>query len=163
MNILKTRKITKEDFQKLDELNLIFITNPGRMGDEDGITFVIKNGVELTIYRIDGLMYFKDNEESNITIEDVAKQFPKWYMTWKNSDKESYKDKYNYLYMGFGNGLSIDNCIYMEYEPYLSNLVEKYLEKNSNEEKESLKCSAIFNVWEKALVEMANDKKMIIN
>lgn len=28
-------KITKEEFEKLDEKNLIFITNPGRMGDTD--------------------------------------------------------------------------------------------------------------------------------
>ena len=35
----------------------MFITNPGRMGDEDGIAFIIKRGNEFTIYRVDGLMY----------------------------------------------------------------------------------------------------------
>jgi hypothetical protein len=36
-------KITKEEFEKLDEKNLIFITNPGRMGDIDGSNFIINN------------------------------------------------------------------------------------------------------------------------
>lgn len=27
-------KITKEEFEKLDEKNLIFITNPGQIGDK---------------------------------------------------------------------------------------------------------------------------------
>ena len=37
-------KITKEEFEKLDEKNLIFITNPGRMGDTDGSNFIVKIG-----------------------------------------------------------------------------------------------------------------------
>ena len=160
MNGFKTNKITKKDFLALNEDDVMFITNPGRMGDEDGTTFVIKNGGLFTVYRIDGWMYpSKDEkEEYKISLDDVAKQFPKWYETWKNSNKEDYQGKYKYLYMGFGNGLSVDNSIYNEFEPYLNSLVEKYLNKKSKEEKESLKYAAIFDTWEKALIEMLKDK-----
>ena len=91
MNEIEVNKISKSEFIKLNEKNLMFITNPGRMGDEDGSTFIIKHGNE-----------------------------------------EEYKGKYKYLYMGFGNGLSIDNSIYSEFEPYLNNKVilnHKLLEK----------------------------------
>ena len=43
MHSLKINKILKPDFLKLEEESIMFITNPGRMGDEDGITFVVKN------------------------------------------------------------------------------------------------------------------------
>lgn len=36
-------KITKEEFEKLDEKNLIFITNSGRMCDTDESNFIINN------------------------------------------------------------------------------------------------------------------------
>ena len=64
--------------------------------------------------------------------------------------------------MGFGNGLSIDNSIYNEFQPYLDDLVKKYLEDNNNEENESLKYSIIFNVWNEAFMKMANDKGYIL-
>ena len=35
-------KISSDDFFKINEDDLMFITNPGRMGDEDGSTFVVK-------------------------------------------------------------------------------------------------------------------------
>ena len=157
MNHLKPNKITKEEFLKLKEENLMFITNPGRMGDEDGTTFVIKEGDQYKLYRIDGWMY--PSKEDNITLSDTEKQFPKWYETWEHSTDKDYKGKYQYLYMGFGNGLSVDQSIYKEYEPYLNQLVEKYLEGNTEEEKESLKYAAIYNVWEQALIEMIGMNK----
>ena len=162
MDITTYNKISKLDFTKLNEDDLMFITNPGRMGDEDGTTFVIKNNNELTIYRIDGWMYPKKGETQNISLNDVLKQFPKWNETWGNSDKEDFHGKYKYLHMGFGNGLSIDNSIYDEYEPYLNRLVNEYLETKKDEDKESLKYAAVFVVWEKALINMANDKGYII-
>ena len=58
--------------------------------------------------------------------------------------------------MGFGNALCIDNSIYNEYEPYLNELINKYLEDKDDE---SYKYSTIFNVWENALMNMINDKK----
>jgi len=36
-------KISKFKLIKIDEDDLMFITNPGRMGDEDGMTFIIKD------------------------------------------------------------------------------------------------------------------------
>ncbi len=128
-------KISKEDFKKLNEDDLMFITNPGRMGDEDGSTFIIKQDNEYRIYRLDNWMYRgKDFDASNhISLDDALKQFPKWNKTWHNSDKKNYKGKYHYLYMGFGNGLSIDNSIYDEYKPFLDKRLEKYFENYSEE------------------------------
>ena len=63
MNKFETNKILKSEFVKLNENDLMFITNPGRMGDEDGSTFIIKNNNEFTIYRVDGWMYRKREEK----------------------------------------------------------------------------------------------------
>ena len=156
----KTNKISRIDFLKLKENDLMFITNPGRMGDEDGSTFIIKNGNELTIYRVDGWMYPKVNEqeEYKISMDDVKKQFPKWHDAWKHGYEKDYEGKYKYLYMGFGNGLSVDKSIYSEFEVYLNVLVEEYLKDSSEEEKDNLRNAAIFNVWEKAFINMVNAK-----
>ena len=156
----KTNKISKDDILLLSEKDVMFITNPGRMGDEDGTTFIVKNGNEFTIYRVDGWMNPSKNEV--ISMADIAKQFPKWYETWENVNNQDYKGKYRYLYMGFGNGLCIDNSIYNEYEPYLNKLIEEYLENKSEEEKVGLMYAATFNLWDDAFINMANDKKYIL-
>ena len=161
MNEFKTKKISKLEFLKLKEENLIFITNPGRMGDEDGITFITKHNNEINIYRIDGLLYPKEREKIELSLKDIRKQFPKWNKTWKNSKEKKYKGKYKYLYMGFGNGLSIDNSIYCEFEPYLKELIKKYL-KEKKDKDESLKYIAVYNVWKKAFINMSNNKGYII-
>ncbi len=157
MNKLVKNKITKEEFYKLDEKDLMFITNPGRMGDEDGVTFVIKSDNNYTIYRIDGWMYRKNINQDYISLEDVSKVFPKWRETWKNSNNENYHGKYTYLYMGFGNGLCVDNSIYNEFKPYLDREVEEYLERE--EDKEALKYAAIYNTWEDAFISMMENRK----
>lgn len=161
MDKYKENIISRIEFLELNEKDVMFITNPGRMGDEDGSTFVIKKGNEYIIYRIDGWMYPRrdTNEKELITLEDAEKQFPKWLESWKHSNEKDYNGKYTYLYMGFGNGLSTDNCIYKEYEPYLNKLVEEYLANRTEEEKETLKYSAIYSVWKKALVEMIENQK----
>ena len=82
--------------------------------------------------------------------------------TWKNWNDENYKGKYIYLYMGFGNGLSVDYSIYKDFKPYLDEEIDKYLEQYNDEEKEDYKFSAIFNVWDKALIKMSKDKNLII-
>ena len=157
--VLKVNKISKEDFFKINEKDVMFITNPGRMGDEDGSTFIIKHDNKFKIYRLDEWMYrCKDfNESEHISLDDTLKQFPKWHEAWENSTNKDYKGKYKYLYMGFGNGLSIDNSIYKEFKPYLDKKVEEYLE--SKEDKESMKYAAIFDTWEEAFLNMINDKK----
>ena len=162
INIFEPKKIDKDDFLKLKEDDVMFITNPGRMGDEDGTTFVIQNGNEFSVYRVDGWMYpsKKENSDNIITMAETANQFPKWLEAWKHGNEKDYKGKYTYIYMGFGNGLSVDNNIYEEYKPYLDKEVNKYLDKC--DEKEKMKYAAIFNVWDKAFVNMADDKEYII-
>ena len=68
------------------------------------------------------------------------------------------KGKYTYLYMGFGNGLCIDNSIYKKYKPILNKIVEESLKDKTEEEKESLKYATIFNSWQKAIVEMIKER-----
>ncbi len=159
MNEIKI--IKKEDFLKIKEDDVYFITNPGRMGDEDGITFVVKQDDKYLMYRVNGWMYPKKdiNKEDYITLNDVLKQFPKWYETWKNSNKKNYCGKYKYLYMGFGNGLCVDNRIYNDFKSYLDEEVKDYLNDYSEEEKKELKYAAIFNVWKNALIKMLNNNK----
>ncbi len=154
---MDTNRISKSDFLKLDEKDLMFITNPGRMGDEDGSTFIIKDGNSFTIYRVDGWMYGKDPE---ISLDDARKQFPEWSNTWKEG--ESSKGKYKYLYMGFGNGLCVDRSIYDEYEPYLNSIVEEHLEGKTKEDKENLKYAEVFNAWEIAFTNMIKDKQYVL-
>ena len=144
---MEANKITKDEFLKINEDDVMFITNPGRMGDEDGSTFIIRDGNEFKIYRLSGWMS-RNNGSDHISLEDAINQFPKWDEAWKNNDKENYKGKYKYIYMGFGNGLCVDNSIYNEFKPYLDEEVEEYLQDKEN--KESLKYAAIFNTWEEA-------------
>ena len=160
MNNLNITKITKEKFLNINEDDVMFITSPGRMGDEDGSTFIVKDGNEYIIYRVEGWMY--PNRENNIiTMEETAKQFPKWHETLKHYNEKDYKGKYNFLYMGFGNGLSIDNSIYDEFEPYLDDLVDEYLEESEGK-KEGLRYAAVYNVWMKAFLNMVNDKGYVL-
>lgn len=144
---MRPNSITKEEFLKLNEDNLMFITNPGRMGDEDGITFVIKEENEFTMYRVSGWMYAERTEES-ILLKDAIKVFPKWDETWKNCNNENYQGKYKYIYMGFGNGLSVDKRIYDKFKPYL----DKYLNADS-------KPVDVYKNWQKALEDMLNDNE----
>ena len=54
--------------------------------------------------------------------------------------------------MGFGNGLSIDNSIYNEFEPYLKKLVNDCLDDYS----------LVYSVWIDAFMEMVNEKGYIL-
>ena len=151
---LEINKISKEKFLNINEKDVMLITNPGRIGDEDGVTFIIKQNNGYKAYRIEGWMYnsIDYNKDDYISLEDTQKQFPKWYKTWKNN----YKGKYKYLYMGFGNGLSIDNSIYNKYKPYLDKKVKEYSETKTNEE--NIKYVAIYNVWKEAFLNMINNR-----
>ena len=66
-NELKLNKISKTAFLKINEDDIMFITNPGRMGDEDGSTFIIRDGDNFISYRIDGWMYGNRNEKDFIS------------------------------------------------------------------------------------------------
>ena len=158
----KTNKILKEDFLKLNENDVMFITNPGRMGDEDGITFVIKKDKELIVYRLDGWMYPTKDRNELISLNDAKEQFTKWFESWRNWNNENYQGKYKHIYMGFDNGLNIDNSIYDNFKPFLDKRIEKYLEKYSEEEKENYKYAAVMNVWSKVLTDMVNERGYIL-
>ena len=162
INLFEPKKIKKEDFQKIKEKDVMFITNPGRMGDEDGTTFVVKSGNEFSVYRVDGWMYpiKKEKPENKITMAETANQFPKWLEAWEHGNEKDYKGKYTHIYTGFGNGLNIDNNIYEEYKPYLDEEVNKYLDKYDG--KEEMKYAAVYNVWDNALISMVDDKGYIL-
>ena len=151
-------KISKEELLKISEDDVMFITNPGRMGDEDGSTFIIRQGENFKIYRIDNLMYrnIEFNENEYISLNDLRKQFPKWSRAWKNSNKE-FNEKYIYLYMGFGNGLSVDNSIFSLFKPYLDGRIQEYLK--NKEQSDDLMYAAIFNTWEDAFIDMITEMK----
>ena len=153
------KKIKKSDFLKINEEDVMFITNPGRMGDEDGSTFVLKGYNNYNIYRVDGWMYPSGNidEDERITLDDARKQFPKWSEAWQNANNENYQGKYKYLYMGFGNGLCVDNTIYDEFKPYLDRKVKTYLDSHDGDK--SLEYAAIFDTWESALEEYLSKEK----
>ncbi len=156
MGKLAEKRIKKSDFLKINEEDVMFITNPGRMGDEDGSTFVLKGCNSYNIYRIDGWMYPSGNIDENerITLEDARKQFPKWSEAWQNANNENYQGKYKYLYMGFGNGLCIDSSIYNEFKEYL----DMYLKDITEEDRYGI----IFNNWEMAFMNMVEDKGYIL-
>ncbi len=153
---LELRKISKRDFYNLSEDKLMFITNPGRMGDEDGSTFVIKEGNNYISYRVDGLLYSKlseNNSDNYISLEDMYTVFSKWKDSWHNYSKTKKQNgKYIYIYMGFGNGLCVDKSVYEEYYTYLMNEI-----KNSGydiDENGEYDFSLNFRLWDKALIKM---------
>ena len=149
-------RISKKDFLNIKEEDVMFITYPGRMGDEDGSTFIVKVDNDYKIYRIDGWMYPKEDNKDNISMSEMADHFSKWKKSWK--DKEN-NGKYTYIYMGFGNGLYVDNTIYNEYKPFLEKRVEQELKDESD--KESLKYVTIYDVWMAAFEDMINNKKSL--
>ena len=146
--------ISRKDFAQLKEEDVKFITTPGRMGDVDGITFIIFKNGKYIIYRINGWMY-GDRTEESITLDDAFKQFPEWINTWNNWAKEDYSGKYEYIYMGFGNGLCIDKKIYKRFNPYL--LAEA--EKNPEYQIESKRNSIYYSCWKEAFLTFVKNEK----
>lgn len=155
---LKREKITKKRLFKLKEDNLMFITNPGRMGDEDGCTFIIQKGKivkRFICYRVSGLMYSKNSE---ITLDDLEKVFPKWIEAWNNSSNKEYDGKYNYVYMGYGNGLCVDKSLYNIFKLELEHVIRIKKSLNEVEDEKSI----IYNSWEEAVEQMARRHNIII-
>ena len=97
------------------------------------------------------------SKEEFISLNDVEKQFPEWFETWKNEGNKEYKGKYTHIYMGFGNGLAVDNTIYNEFKPLLDKRVEEYL--RDKKDKKSLQYAAIFDTWDKAFIDLVNKSK----
>ena len=151
---IEMNEISREDFFKLKEEDLMFITNPGRMGDEDGSTFIIKRDNDYISYRIDGWMSRNRTKENFISLDEMFKQFPKWREVWHNSKNETSNEKYIYIYMGFGNGLSVDKTIYQKFEPYMMNEVNKIKNKKNEEEQPYM----FYSTWKTAVENLLNNK-----
>ena len=151
---LKINRISKDDFLQLNEEDVMFITNPGRMGDEDGSTFIIIKDNEYICYRVSGWMFGNRSDENYISISDMLKQFPKWQDAWDNGSNPNYDGKYVYINMGFGNGLSVDKSIYEMFKPYLDEEAEFIKRERKLEEVDS---ACYFNAWKKAANKMINN------
>ena len=162
---LESRKVSKKELYNLDENDLMFITNPGRMGDEDGSTFIMKKGDNYISYRIDGWLYSSKEERNSdnyISLEDMYKVFPKWKESWHNYyEDEKYEGKYKYIYMGFGNGLCVDKSIYKKYYSYLMDEIKKSgtVIDDNGEYDPSLNYSLWYRALTKMIAEEINTKK----
>jgi hypothetical protein len=152
MLVMDLQSITRKQFFKLKEKNLLFITNPGRMGDEDGTTFIIKKGLKCIPYRIDGWMYGPKDGKEYISIDEVFRVFPKWKEAWFNVNAEDRSaDKYNYIDMGFGNGLCVDKRIYDKFESYLKKACEEFAEAEGIDPEHP---GVAYNAWYDAVISM---------
>lgn len=158
MRNIEYNHITKDDFKKIDEKNVMFITNPGRMGDEDGSYFIVKKGNTFNPYRVSGWMYSNGNTE--ITLDEFSKKFPLWMDMWEKSSENDNNEKYTYVYMGFGNGLSIDNSIYEKFKPYFLDEVNKIKESHGDTGNNP---SFNYPAWEPAFIRMCQDNNYEIN
>ena len=142
-------KVTDKDISKFNEDNLMFITNPGRMGDMYGTTFVMNENNELKEYYLDNI--FKST--------NIVKVFPEWKNTISTKDNKS--NKYKYVYMGFGNGLCIDKRIYDKYYPYLLEEVKKddlYAEEDGDNYNPCIN----YSHWKNALDKMIEKEKLLL-
>ena len=69
-------------------------------------------------------------------------------------------EKYTYIYMGFGNGLSIDNNIYEEYKQYFLDVVNKIKKSRGDTGNNP---SFNYPEWEPAFIKMCQIKNYKIN
>ena len=84
---MKLHYISKDDFNKLKEEDVLFITHPGRMGDEDGSTFIVKNGNSLICYRIEHWMY--NTNECVVDYDEMKAAFKEWAKRLSKDEKNS--------------------------------------------------------------------------
>lgn len=151
MKYFKLNSITKDKFKKINEEDVMFITHPGRMGDEDGSTFIIKKDNMFIAYRISGWMYNKNVE---IKYEEALKHFPKWNEAVSQGEK--YTGKYKYYYMGFGNNLCVDRSISDIFEKHLDYCINKRA-KIEDIDPDEYRMSLIYNTWDEAAYETAKE------
>lgn len=145
-------EISKDEFLKLNEDDVLFITHPGRMLDEDGSTFVIKKDDNYIVYRISGWYMGDKGNPDFISHKEFLKQFP---IFDRNLHDESLND-YEYINMCFGNALFVKHDIYKEFKRYLDRTLKFY---STQEDYEDFSESAIiFRAWDQALIDMAQDK-----
>lgn len=87
MNKINHNKITIDEFLKLDEKNLMLITNPGRMENEDGSYFIMKDNDKFVAYRISGWMYGQ-KEPDSVSFDMMCSHFPKWKEAFEKAEKK---------------------------------------------------------------------------
>lgn len=119
---IKYTKLTKDVFNTLKEEDILFISNPGRMGDEDGSNIIIKVDNDYYAYRISGWMYGPKNDDY-ISLTETQEHFPNWKNRWENWQDKKLINQYEYVYMGFGNGISINKNIYNNFYPYIKDYI----------------------------------------
>ncbi len=156
MKHFKLNHISKEDFFKIKEDDVMFITHPGRMGDEDGSNIIIKKDNSLIYYRVDHWLY--NPEKCEITYEDVKKNFPKWI---KEFSDNAIDGKYKFFYMGFGNNLGVDKSIADVFEKHLEKCIIEYAKKEELDI-ESHRMGIIYNTWYEAAYLTAKELKFDI-
>lgn len=159
MKDVEFSKITKEEFEKIEEKDVMFITNPGRMIDTDGSNFIVKINNVFYPYRVSGWTY--SSEQDEITLEEFSKKFPLWMDMWNNAGDEE-NIKYHYIYMGFGNGLSIDKSVYDEYYPYFEKVL-KSDEEYEEDENGNYPYYLAYNAWDIAVTKMCEEKNYKLN
>lgn len=139
---IEEKKLSEEELNNLYEDELLFITYPGRMGDVYGCSFVIKNNDKLTFYRIENLYEFKGN---------IYTQFPKWNEALKNYSEKKKTEKYEIIYMGFGNLLGVDKSVFNDFKPLAEEKMKNISENYSNDLKFGAAC---YTYWKEIVNNM---------
>ena len=140
--MVKEENISEEDFKKLKEENLLFITYPGRMGDIEGCSFVMKDKDMIKFYRIENLYTYKAN---------IYEIFPKWKDSLEKYKKKDSSSKYEIIYMGMGNLLGVDKTIVELFKSKIKEIDEKIESTLDKELKFGMTC---YTYWRKTVTEM---------
>lgn len=109
---IKLHKISAKELRGLKEEDVLFITVPGRMGDETGSTFVIKVKEGFVAYRVDWAI-----KNPKISAQDIGLVFPQWY---KYDKKNS---RYIRISIGLGNWIYVKKDIIEDYIPLLRDAI----------------------------------------
>ena len=145
--IIKEKKLTEEELNNLQEKDLLFITYPGRMGDIYGCSFVIKKNNKIIFYRIENLYDFKGN---------IYKQFPKWNEALKNYSEKKESEKYEIIYMGFGNLLGVDKSVINTFKPQVEEQMKNIRENYNDNLKFGAAC---YTYWREIVNNMFSKKR----
>ena len=81
-------KISRDEFFRLKERDLLFITNPGRMADVSGSTLIVHIPEGYKVYRIDGWYFENRNRHEQISYSEMMEAFPIWRSMIKSIDQK---------------------------------------------------------------------------
>lgn len=107
---IELHEISLDELRKLKEEDVLFITSPGRMGDEAGSTFLVKSGDGFVAYRVDWAV-----ENPKISREELDSVFPLWH---HHGGSETYS-VYVMFFSGMGHKLFVKRDIYNDFMPFL--------------------------------------------